>query len=319
MTMHFDYASCEYVLAAAQLVLATLGMGVNLRPRDFAHVLRTPKGFVLVLALQLVAAPLVAVALSNCVSLPAGFMAGMILMTAMPVGAMANLFIYLGRGNAPLSISATAITALASLATIPLVLHIYGPGQFPAEFAMPVGQITAEIGGFMLLPLAVAMALARWAPELGQRIAPWCMRGSLVVLAMIVIGSLTSGRLPVFAYGWMPPLVLIVFGGLMLATCYGLGFLCRLPLCDSFTIAVLVVLRNGNLALLLKARLFPALADRYDAVADGVLYVVLFYAGTSLVISAAAAGTRQLRQRAHQPATLGHRASGQPAAGGTSS
>jgi BASS family bile acid:Na+ symporter len=292
-----SYASCEYTLAAAQLVLATLGMGVRLRPRDFVQVLRAPKALFLVLGAQLVLAPLVALALAKCLPLPQGFVGGMILMTAMPVGAMANIFIHLGRGNAPLAISATALSALTSLATIPLVLHTYGPAQFPADFSMPIGRIVAEVCGFMLLPLALAMIAGRWAPEPARRLAPWCIRGSLAVLATVVIGSLTSGRLPVLAYGWLPPLVLVAFGGVTLGACYALGSLCRLRLADSFTVAVLVTIRNGNLALLLKAALFPALPDVVDAVAGGVLYVVLFYSGVSLVISAAAAGTRWGRPR----------------------
>ena len=43
-------------------------------------------------------------------------------------------------------------------------------------------------------------------------------------------------------------------------------------------------MRNLNLALLLKALLFPAAPQGSDPVADGVLFVILFYAGVALAV-----------------------------------
>src|SRR5437016_1623620 len=96
---HLEYATCEYYLAAAQLVLATIGLGVTLRPRDFGQVLRAPLSLGLVFVIQLVLTPPLALALDWVFRLPPGFALGLVLMAAMPVGAMGGIFVHLGRGN----------------------------------------------------------------------------------------------------------------------------------------------------------------------------------------------------------------------------
>ena len=70
--LRLDYPTCEYFLAATQLVLATLGMGVTLRPRDFASVLASPRALALVFVVQLLLAPLLALAIGAALELPPG-------------------------------------------------------------------------------------------------------------------------------------------------------------------------------------------------------------------------------------------------------
>ena len=51
------------------------------------------------------------------------------------------------------------------------------------------------------------------------------------------------------------------------------------PRQDAVAVGIEVTMRNMNLALLLKALLFP----QADSISNGVLFVILFYAGTALV------------------------------------
>ena len=58
--MSINYANYEYVIAAAQLVLAMLGMGAALQIDDFRAIARWPLGVVLALVLQYAVCPLLA-------------------------------------------------------------------------------------------------------------------------------------------------------------------------------------------------------------------------------------------------------------------
>ena len=50
-------------------------------------------------------------------------------------------------------------------------------------------------------------------------------------------------------------------------------------------VGIEVTMRNMNLALLINARLFPVSADTtLNDLGEGVLFVVLFYAGTAMAI-----------------------------------
>jgi BASS family bile acid:Na+ symporter len=291
----FDYAAFEYYLAATQLVLATLGMGVALRPRDFGQVLRTPRALLLLLAAQLVLTPLLALAVDAAFRLPQGFALGLVLMAAMPVGAMAGIFVHLGRGRPALALTATGVSTLISLLTTTIVLRVFGSGQLPSSFQMPMSRLLVEFAACLLAPLVVAMVFARVAPSASARAGKWCLRGSLVTMTTLIVGSLTSGRLQVAAYGWRAPAAIGVFAAGSLVLCYALGWLLSLSVPESFTVGVLTTIRNGNLGLLLKASLFPAVAGA-SPMANAVLYVVLFYSGTALVVSCGAVVARRMRE-----------------------
>src|SRR5262249_55346444 len=59
-------------------------------------------------------------------------------------------------------------------------------------------------------------------------------------------------------------------------------WLCSWPRPDKLSIGIEITMRNLNLALLLKALLFPATVKGADPVADGVLFVILFYAAVAM-------------------------------------
>jgi BASS family bile acid:Na+ symporter len=283
--MPLDYAFYEYYLSAGLLVLAMLGMGTTLTAREFVNVLRAPHAILVVLLLQLLITPLVALGLAKAMWLPPGIAVGMLVVAAMPGGSFSNVFTYLGRGNVALSISATAVSTLGCLVTTAFVLKLFGAAQLPDDFQMPAGRIVTEITCCLLLPLLAGMWVRRFLPEYRETMGKVCVRTSVVLLAVIIVAALGSGRVQVFAYGLRAPVAMFLFGGVSLWLSYGLAALCRFSINDSFTIAIEVVVRNAHLGLLLKAALFPAVAGVSDPLADGVLYTVLVYGALSLVIA----------------------------------
>ena len=111
------YIEYEYWVAAVQLVLAMLGMGAGLQGADFKKVALQPKAASVGLAMQLVAVPLVALGFIMITDLPPGMVIGIAIIAAIPGGTVSNIFTFMARGNVPLSISITALTSLACLAT----------------------------------------------------------------------------------------------------------------------------------------------------------------------------------------------------------
>ncbi len=119
------YHEHEAVFYSTQLVLAMLGMGATSTLQQFRDVLRAPGNIALVLALQFLVMPLLAVAFGRLTGMPSEIVIGLILLMALPSGSLSNILTFLGRGSVPLSIAATcASTALCLLAT-PLVLKVF--------------------------------------------------------------------------------------------------------------------------------------------------------------------------------------------------
>jgi bile acid:Na+ symporter, BASS family len=272
------YIRHEWWFAAAQLSLAMFGMGATLRLDDFLAVFRQPRAFVIGFVIQVVGIPLTALAINLALAPPPGVAFGLILVAAMPGGAMSNVITYFARSNVPLSIALTAAVTLSCMVTTPIVLRLLAADFVPADFAMPIGAIALDIAVCLLVPLALGMiAGAPLRHHARELIARWCIRASLTVVVCIAIGSAGAGRLGGDALAAGPLLTILAFAfaaqqvGTLPAWALGL------PRPDVGSIAIETSIRNTNLALLLKASLFPAAAGIADPMADGVLVTALLF------------------------------------------
>lgn len=259
-------------------------MGATLTVREFGAVFRAPHGVLSVLLGQIVISPLVAIAFAFLFRLPAGVAFGLLLVAAMPGGLYSNLLTYLGRGNVALSIAATAVSTLLCLISTSVVLRIYGATHLPADFAMPTSRVLFDTTCFLLAPLIVGMTIRRLCPVQAPTISRVFIHLSTVLLIVFIVGAIGSGRLAIASYGWRTPPALFLFGVASLWTGVFTGALFRLNPNDRYTVSIEVLVRNGGLALLLKAALFPSVAGVLDPIGDGALFVILFYSGVSLVI-----------------------------------
>lgn len=276
------YAEFEGLLASTQAALVMLGMGMTLAVRDFTAVLAKPRSLAVGLTWQLLLAPALTFLLTRMMPMDGGIAVGLILISVMPGGPIANVFTYLARGNLALSITLTTLATFAALPCAPLLLNGLAGGLVPPDVTMPVGAIMLDTLAFVVTPLVVGMAASRWRPAAANVLSPWLVRAGVLVLAAMVVGSLGSGRIEPLSYGWKTPLAIILLC-LTFQNASMLPFLVfRWPVADQTAVGVGVTIRNVNLALLLAARLFPASAG--DSLGGGVLYSVLFWGAVSLVV-----------------------------------
>lgn len=283
-----DFAAVDSYLAIMLLVTAMVGMGASLSVQEFGEVCRAPQGVLSVLIAQVVVTPLVAIGLAYLLRLPALDAFGLLLIAAMPGGLFSNLLTYFGRGNVALSITATAVSTLLCLLSTSIVLRLYAGTYLPADFAMPVGSILFEIACFLLLPLLIGMTIRRFWPVYAPYVSRNLVRLSTILLGLYVVGALSSGQIEVASHGWRTPVALLLFAALAMWSGVGVAALFRLSPDDRFTVAIEVQVRNGSLALVLKDTL-P------DSIGQGVLYVILFYAGASLVLGLYESGMKRMK------------------------
>ncbi|MBT5387173.1 MAG: bile acid:sodium symporter family protein [Porticoccaceae bacterium] len=277
------YIEYEYWVAAIQLLLAMLGMGASLQVADFKKVALQPKAATIGLLMQLMAVPLIALGFILFTSLPPGIVIGIAIVAAIPGGTVSNIFTYMARGNVPLSISITALTSVACLVTTPLILDFLISEYMPDSFVMPVAQIATEIGLFLLLPLIVGMSILKRFPSYAEGFSTLCVRGSLLGIGLIVIGSVGAGRLN-FSHVSGPEIATLLafiaslsLAGIWLTKAFGLAKK------DNSAIEMEVVVRNINLGLLLKVSLFPTVAGESNPMADMALFTMLLYGAWQLV------------------------------------
>jgi bile acid:Na+ symporter, BASS family len=281
----FDfYPHWEATFAQVQLVLFMLGMGATLGWRDFADVVRRPGPLVVALFGHIFLMPLVAVAIIALFGVRGGIALGFILTAAMPGGTLSKAFTYLGRGNVPLAISLSFVSTLATLVTVPATLVLLGGAYIPADFTMPIGAIVLDVVAFLLAPLVVGMGIGQTFPKWRRIFSRVAIRLGFGVVVAIVILSLGSGRIRPGSQGFLVPIAIIVFCLVGMQVNMLPFRLLRWPRGDTLVAGIEVTMRNMNLALLLKTRLFPETGVDGSAERAGeVLFVILFYAAVAMV------------------------------------
>ena len=291
-----QYPRYHHLVASTQLVLAMLGMGASLRPKDFVEVVLEPKPMLTGALYQLIGIPLFTFALTRAIDLPAAITVGFFMLAAMPGGSMSNVYTYLGRGNAALSVALTGLMTVTALVTAPVILRLFVAQNLPPEIVMPAGVIFREIALYLLLPLLIGMILRRVTIR-AVTLSIWSVRCSLVVLAILIVGSLGSGRLELSAYGpWIPVLVIAYCVGIQLAIELVGRRALKFSHRDVTALTIESSMKNINLALLISASLFP-LEGANAAFGGGVLFVLLLYGGASLIVAGVPAIANAARDR----------------------
>lgn len=280
----FDlYVQYEYWFAAAQLLLAMMGMGATLTAKDFKDVLVEPKAVSIGLGLQLIVVPITIYLLIKAFGLSDGIAVGFALIAAIPGGTVSNIFTHFAKGNIALSISVTAITTIACLATTPIILDFLIAPYMPDDFDMPAGKIATEIGLFLLIPLAVGMLVLKYLPKYAEAFSQLGIRGSLFVIVLIVIGSLGAGRLDLKAFGLTNIALVFILAVILAVLSRPVGKLLSLSKADITALEMEVSVRSVNLGLLIKASLFPAAAAANDEFGNTILFTLLLYGGFQLI------------------------------------
>ncbi len=289
------YSTNEQAITAVQLFVTMLGMGVTLTVGEFRAIARRPGPVAWVLILQFLVMPIVALLFGRLTGVPDEIVLGLVLLTALPSGSLSNIYTYLGRGNVPLSITATCASTASCLVVTPLVLRMFVPSHLASEFSMPIEQTVIDILRLLLLPICIGMLIGHWLPERKAIVSRWIVRLALLLLVYVVIGALGSGKVDAFAYGWPVVVTIIAFVATTLLLTNQLSRLVGLASDERFTIAVEVCMRNGNLGYRLCASLFPMAIGSSDIFGMGARYVCLFSGGVMLVICALAIAKRRLQ------------------------
>jgi len=279
------YVEYEYWVAAFQLMFAMLGMGATLTIKDFKDVIGMPRAASIGLAVQLLIVPLTAFVFINVNELSIGVSIGIALIAAIPGGTTSNIFTYMARGNVPLSISITALTTLACLFTTPLIMNLLAADSLPNNFNMPTEKIINDIAFTLLLPLIIGMIVLHYLPSIAKEVSKWSIRLSLLGILVILVGSSSSSRLNLQAFGANNLILIIAFISTLSIISWLSLKLFALSSYDSSAINMEVIVRNVNLAVLIKASLFPATTNLGDAVGDAVLFTVLLYGGLQMLIA----------------------------------
>lgn len=238
------------------LVLATMvfAVALELKPADFARVAQTPRAVACGLIPQFLLLPGATWLATLALDLPPATEAAMILVAACPGGSLSNVITHLGRGNAALSVSISAVAALLALVLTPLnftwmVAANPATAAWLRTLAIDASDIWWSLVALLALPMAAGLTLGHRQPGLTQRIRGPLGRFSLLALLAFIAAGLFSQRALLTAQ-ILPQLGIVVLhnaAGLLLGALCALAF--RLDRRDRRAVVIEGGMQNAGLAL----------------------------------------------------------------------
>ena len=237
-----DFKLSKLIIPLLQIIM--FGMGTELSLKDFANVVKMPRGILVGVIGHYVIMPGVGFTVAHLFNFPKEIAAGIILVGCCPSGLASNVMSYLARANLALSVSVTTISTLLAPFLTPLLMQILGGGFVEINFWGMVWEITKIV----VLPIAGGLAfhyLVRGKFGWLDKAMPLLSMAGIVIIITIITAA---GRDNLLKVGGL----LIVATFIHNLTGYFLGYwsgrILRFHERDCRTIALEVGMQNAGLA-----------------------------------------------------------------------
>jgi len=226
------------------LQVIMFGMGTELSLKDFAQVLRMPRGVIIGVICHYSIMPLVGFGLARLFGFPPEIAAGIILVGCCPSGLASNVMSFLARANLALSVSVTTVSTLLAPFLTPLLMRLLAGSFIEVHWQAMVWDIMKMV----IFPVVAGLAfhyLVRGRFKGLDKAMPII---SMAGIAIIIVVITAAGRDSLLKVG-----ALLVVATLMHNTAgYFLGYwsgrLFGFPERDCRTIALEVGMQNAGMA-----------------------------------------------------------------------
>lgn len=244
----------QYFISWNGLVLATLitpliqiimfGMGTSMSFKDFAGVVKMPKGVIIGVVSHFIIMPLIGFTLASVTNFPPEIAAGIVLVGCSPNGTASNVMSYLAKANLALSVTITAVSTMLAPFVTPFLMKILA-GAFVEIDAI---NMMIDIFKIVIIPIVAGLIFNYFLSGKLKWLDNAMPVLSMASIAFIIVIITAAGRQSLLTIG--PALILVV---LIHNLCgYTLGYwsgrLFKMSERDCRTVAIEVGMQNAGLA-----------------------------------------------------------------------
>ena len=227
-----------------------LSLGLSLTTDDFRRALKYPRAVIVALLCQTLLMPIACYFIARAFALGPELAIGLMLLSATPGGATANLYSHLAGGDVALNITLTAINSVLALFTLPLILGFSLLHFLDENKSIPL-QVDKIIQTLLIVivPVTIGMYLRHLKPAFALK-----MEKPVKIMATLFLIFIAS----VVVYGQWDMLVkhfpavgaaVTVFNVLSLLAGYLVAVWARLERRQAIAISMEVGVHNGALAI----------------------------------------------------------------------
>jgi bile acid:Na+ symporter, BASS family len=237
-----EFKFSALIIPLLQIIM--FGMGTELSLKDFANVVKMPKGIIVGVVGHYIIMPLVGFSVAHLFNFPKEIAAGIILVGCCPSGLASNVMSYLANANLALSVSVTTISTLLAPFLTPFLMRLLGGSFVEIDFWAMAWDITKIV----ILPIAAGLAfhyLLRGKVKWLDKAMPVL---SMAGIAFIIVIITAAGRDNLLKVGLLLMVATIIHNLAGYFFGYWSGRVLKFPEKDCRTIALEVGMQNAGLA-----------------------------------------------------------------------
>jgi bile acid:Na+ symporter, BASS family len=236
-----DFKLSKLIVPLMQIIM--FGMGTGLSVKDFAGVVKMPKGVVAGVLCHYIIMPLVAFTITKIFAFPDEVAAGIVLIGSCPNGLASNVMTYLARANLALSVTLTAISTFIAPFVTPLFMQLLAGQYVEINFWAMVWDITKIV----IIPVTGGLVFNYFLHGKVKVLDDFMPLLSMAGIGLIIVVITAAGRNGLLVVGPMLILAVLIHN----ISGYFLGYwsarLLRMKERDCRTIAIEVGLQNAGL------------------------------------------------------------------------
>ena len=238
------------VLLPLAIAIIMIGLGLSLTIDDFKRVVVYPKAVIIGLVCQMLILPVVCFFIAIGFNLSPELAVGLMLLSAAPGGATANLYSHLAKGDVALNVSLTAVNSVLAIFTLPFIVN------FAIAYFMQTDQVVPmqfkkviEVCMIVLVPVAIGMLVRSKSPSLALKLDKPVKIASVIFLALIIILAVLKEKEHIVQYFQEVGLAALVFNLLSMGIGYFVPQLFNLGKKQAIAIGMEIGIHNGTLAI----------------------------------------------------------------------
>lgn len=263
------------VVLPIALGIIMLGLGLSLTTEDFKRVLLYPKSIFIGLFCQMIILPIVCFGIAIGMGLSPEFSVGLMLLSASPGGATANLFSHLSKGDVALNISLTAVNSLLSLFTLPLIVN------FSIDYFLRSGQVipiqfakVIEVFAIVLIPVTLGMFIKSKNPLLSEKLDKPVKMISAIFLVIVILAAILAEKDKIVSYFQEVGLSALIFNVSSMLVGYFVPLMLKVPKKQAIAIGMEIGIHNGTLAIFIA---ISVIGSQIISIPAAVYSIIMFF------------------------------------------
>lgn len=238
------------ILLPLAIGIIMMGLGLTLTIDDFKRVVVYPKAVLIGLVCQMLLLPVVCFLIAKGFNLSPELAVGLMLLSAAPGGATANLYSHLAKGDVALNVTLTAVNSVLSLVTLPFIVNFSINYFMAADLAvtMQFSKIV-EVCLIVIIPVSIGMLIRSKYAATALKMDKPVKILSAVFLVLIIVMAVIKEKANIVTYFQEVGLAALSFNLVSMLAGYFIPLWLRVGKKQAVAIGMEIGIHNGTLAI----------------------------------------------------------------------